>query len=144
MRIISVVMGVDSPDNRTSDTVKLLNYGFNSYKLSIIYEKEKVIEEVRVEKGKKESVKLILMDNATELLNVNDKNKKYTINVKVDKIVAPVKKGDQVGTAEILDSEGNLITTVGITVDENINKANLWDYFKRNLNVLFSGKNIIN
>lgn len=143
MRLVGVVMGVDTPDNRTSDTVKMLNYGFNSYKLSTIYEKDKVIDEVRVEKGKKESVKIILMDNATELLNINDKNKNYTINVKLDKIVAPLKKGDKVGKAEIIDNEGNIITTVGITVNENIKKANLWDYFKRNLNMAFSGKLVI-
>lgn len=143
MRLISVVMGVDTSDNRTSDTVKLLNYGFNSYKLSIVYEKDKVIDEVRIEKGKKESVEIVLMDNATELLNINDKTKNYTINVKLDKVVAPIKKGKQIGIAEILDNEGNVITKVGITVKESIKKANLWDYFKRNLNVSFSGKNIL-
>ena len=143
MRLLSVVMGVDTPDNRTSDTVKLLNYGFNSYKLSTIYEKDKVIDEVRVEKGKNESVKIILMEDATELLNVNDKNKNYTINVKVDKIVAPVKKGDKVGIAEILDNEGNIVAKINITVSKEVKKANLWDYFTRNLNVSLSGKNII-
>lgn len=143
MRLISVVMGVDTSDNRTSDTVKLLNYGFNSYKLSTIYKKDLVIDEVRVEKGKKESVKIVLMDNATELLNINDKAKNYTINVKLDKIVAPVKVGDEVGKAEILDNEGKVVTNVGITVKENVLKANLWDYFKRNLNIVMSGKNII-
>lgn len=143
MRLVGVVMGVDSPDNRTSDTVKMLNYGFNSYKLSTIYEKDKVIDEVRVEKGKKDSVKIVLMDDATELLNINDKNKTYTINVQIDKIEAPVKRGDKVGIAEIIDNEGNIITSVGITVKENVKKANMWDYFKRNLNIAFSGKNII-
>ena len=143
MRLVSVVMGVDTSDNRTSDTVKLLNYGFNTYKLSIIYEKNKIIDEVRVEKGKKESVKIILMADATELLNINEKGKNYTINVQIDKIVAPVKKGKQVGIAQILDNEGNIITDIGITVNEDIKKANLWDYFKRNINVSLSGKNII-
>lgn len=143
MRLVGVVMGVDTPDNRTSDTVKLLNYGFNSYRLATIYKKNKVIDEVKVEKGKKDSVKIVLMDDATELLNVNDKNKNYTINVKVDKIEAPVKVGDKVGTAEIIDNEGKFITKVGITVKEDVKKANLWDYFKRNLNIAFSGKLII-
>lgn len=143
MRLIGVVMGVDSPDNRTSDTVKLLNYGFNTFKLSVVYEKNKVIDEVRVEKGKDTSVKLVLMNDATELLNINDKAKNYTINISIDKIVAPVKKGDKVGVAEILDNEGNLITKVGITVSKDIKKANLWDYFKRNLSMTLGGKSVI-
>ena len=83
------------------------------------------------------------MDDATELLNVNDKNKEYTINVKVDKIVAPVKKGEKVGTAEIIDNENNIIKEVDITVKEDVLKANLWDYFKRNFEMSLSGKKII-
>lgn len=143
MRLISVVMGVDTSDNRTSDTVKLLNYGFNSYKLSTIYKKDKVIDEIKVEKGKKDSVKIILMEDATELLDINSKSKEYTINVKLDKIKAPIKVGDKVGVAEIIDNEGKLITSVGITVKEDVLKANLWDYFKRNFKITLSGKEII-
>lgn len=136
-------MGVDTSDNRTSDTVKMLNYGFNTYKLSVIYKKDKVIDEVRVEKGKKESVKLVLMNDATELLNINDSKKEYTINIKVDKLTAGIKKGDKVGIAEIIDNENNIVTTVGITVKEDVLKASFWDYVKRNMNIIFSGKNII-
>lgn len=143
MRLVGVVMGVDSPDNRTSDTVKLLNYGFNSYKLSTIYKKNKIIDEVEIEKGKKDSVNIVLMNDATELLNINDKNKQYTINVKIKDIVAPIKIGDKVGTAQIIDNEGNIVNEVGITVNENVEKANLWDYFKRNLNINVSGKLLI-
>ncbi len=144
MRLVGVVMGVDSPDNRTSDTVKMLNYGFNTYKLSVIYEKNKIIDKVRVEKGKDETVDVVLMNDATELLNINDAKKDYTINVKLNKITAPVKKGDKVGTAEIIDNDGNMITTVDITVNKDVKKANLWDYFKRNLDLLLSGKKIYN
>lgn len=144
MRLISVVMGVDTPDNRTIDTVKMLNYGFNSYKLDVIYKKGKVIDTVRVERGKVEKVNLILMEDAEELLNVNDSKKEYTINLKIKKVKAPVKKGEKVGVAEVIDNEGKKIKEVGITVEESIKKANLWDYFKRNLKILLSGKELIN
>lgn len=140
MRLISVVMGVDTPDNRTSDTVKLLNYGFNSYKLETIFKKNKVIDRVKVEKGKKNYVDIILLNDATELLNINDKKKKYTINIEIDKLVAPIKKGEVVGEAEILDNEGNMVSIEKITVKEDVLKANLWDYFKKNLQELFGGK----
>ncbi len=144
MRLIGVVMGVDSPDNRTSDTVKMLNYGFNTYKLSVIYEKDKVIDNIKIEKSKDETVDIVLMNDATELLNINDKNKDYTVNVQLNKIKAPIKKGQRIGTAEIIDNEGNIVTKVGITVKKDVLKANLWDYFKRNLDVILSGKKIYN
>ena len=144
MRLIGVVMGVDSPDNRTSDTVKMLNYGFNTYKLSVIYEKDKVIDNIKIEKSKDETVDIVLMNDATELLNINDKNKDYTVNVQLNKIKAPIKKGQRIGTAEIIDNEGNIVTKVGITVKKDVLKANLWDYFKRNLDIILSGKKIYN
>ena len=76
------------------------------------------------------------------MLNVNDKNKQYTLNINVDKITAPIKYGDKVGEAEIVDNEGKIIGKVGITVKNDVTKASLWDYYKRNLNVSLGGKTI--
>lgn len=140
MRLISVVMGVDTIDNRTSDTVKLLNYGFNTYKLETIYKKGKVIDKVKVEKGKKDFVEIVLMNDATELLSNEENKKNYMINIELKKLVAPIKKGKVVGEAEIIDNEGNIIDIEQITVKENVEKANYFDYFKRNIKELFSGK----
>lgn len=142
MRLISVVMGVDTIDNRTSDTVKLLNYGFNNYKLETIYKKGKVIDKVKVEKGKKNYVDIVLENDATELLNNKDDKKNYMINIEVDKLTAPLKKGDIVGEAEIIDNEGNVIDIENITVKEDILKANLYDYFKYNLKEVLAGKTL--
>lgn len=143
MRLISVVMGVDTLDNRTSDTVRLLNYGFNTFKLHTIYEKNKVVDEVRVEKGKKESVELVLRDDAVELLRNDDAAKTYTIKINVDKIEAPITKKDIVGEAEIIDNEGHVISKIPVSPKEDIKKANLADYFKRNFDVSITGKKII-
>lgn len=140
MRLISVVMGVDTIDNRTSDTVKLLNYGFNTYKLETIYKKGKVIDKVKVEKGKKDFVEIVLMNDATELLSNEENKKNYMINIELKKLVAPIKKGKVVGEAEIIDNEGNIIDIEQITVKEDVEKANYLDYFKRNIKELFSGK----
>lgn len=142
MRLISVVMGVDTIDNRTSDTVKLLNYGFNTYKLETIYQKGKVIDKVKVEKGKKDYVDIVLINDATEMLSNEDDKKNYMINIDLKKIVAPIKKGTVVGEAEIIDNEGNIVDIEQITVKEDVKKANYFDYFKRNLRELFSGKYI--
>lgn len=140
MRLISVVMGVDTIDNRTSDTVKLLNYGFNTYKLETIYKKGKIIDKVKVEKGKKDFVEIVLMNDATELLSNEENKKNYMINIELKKLVAPIKKGKVVGEAEIIDNEGNIIDIEQITVKEDVEKANYFDYFKRNIKELFSGK----
>ena len=133
LRLISVVMGEDSIEKRSQDTVKLLNYGFNTYKVNLIKDKKETLGKVKVEKGKIEYVDVVLVSDAIELLNVNDKVSKYNFKINIEKIVAPVKKGNVIGKVQILNEEGKLINEVDITVKEDVQKANIWDLFLRNL-----------
>ena len=137
LRLISVVMGEESIEKRSQDTVKLLNYGFNSYKVNLIKSKDDVLGKVKVDGGKKEYVNVSLTDDAIELLKTNDKISKYKFNLKIDKIKAPVKKGDIVGKVEILNNQNKKINEYDITVNENILNANYLDYVKRNLKSVF-------
>ena len=59
--------------------------------------------------------------------------------MKVDKIKAPVKTGDKVGTAEILDNDGKFVMESDVTVTKNIDKANYFDYLKKNLKIINTG-----
>lgn len=143
LRLISVVMGEDTTENRSADTVKMLNYGFNTFKINTIKKNTEILGKVRVEKGKEEYVDVVLVNDATELLKNTEEAKQYTFNVKVDKVKAPLKKGDVVGSAEIIDNEGNIVDEVDITVVKDVAKANLWDYLLKNIKTLASGKTII-
>ena len=133
LRLISVVMGEESIEKRSSDTVKLLNYGFNTFKVNLIKNKSEILGKVNVQKGKKENVDVVLVNDLIELLNASDKPSNYKFKILVDKITAPVKKGDGIGKVQVLNDNGILISQVDITVNENVLKANLWDLFKRNL-----------
>ena len=92
-----------------------------------------------VEKGKIKEVDVYLKEDATEILNVTEKPSDYTFNIKVDKITAPVKKGTIVGTAEIINNEGNIINEVEVVVKENIEKAGFFDYLKQSFKFITSG-----
>ncbi len=133
LRLISVVMGEESIEKRSSDTVKLLNYGFNTFKVNLIKNKSEILGKVNVQKGKKENVDVVLVNDLIELLNASDKPSNYKFKILVDKITAPVKKGDVIGKVKVLNDNDILISQVDITVNENVLKANLWDLFKRNL-----------
>ncbi len=142
-RLISVVMGEDTSENRSSDTVKMLNYGFNTFKINIIKTKGESLGKVRVEKGKQDKANIVLLNDATEILKNTDPVTEYNFNLKVNKIKAPVKVGDIVGTAEIIDSEGNIVDEVDVTVEKDIKKANILDYMLRNLKTIGFGKSIL-
>lgn len=142
-RLISVVMGEDSTENRSSDTVKMLNYGFNTFKVNIIKTNDEILGKVRVEGGKENYADIVLLNDATELLKNTDDISNYEFILKVDTIKAPVKKGDIVGSAEIIDNEGNIVDEVDVTVNKDILKANLFDYILRNFKMFARGKDII-
>lgn len=142
-RLISVVMREDTSENRSSDTVKMLNYGFNTFKINIIKTKGESLGKVRVEKGKQDKANIVLLNDATEILKNTDPVTEYNFNLKVNKIKAPVKVGDIVGTAEIIDSEGNIVDEVDVTVEKDIKKANILDYMLRNLKTIGFGKSIL-
>lgn len=142
-RLISVVMGEDTSENRSSDTVKMLNYGFNTFKINIIKTKGESLGKVRVERGKQDNANIVLLNDATEILKNTDPVTEYSFNLKVNKIKAPVKVGDVVGTAEIIDSEGNIVDEVDVTVEKDIKKANILDYMLRNLKTIGFGKSIL-
>lgn len=139
-RLISVVMGEDTSANRSSDTVKLLNYGFNTYKINIIKKEGEVLGKVRVNRGKVDEVNIILANNVTELLKTNESVSSYKFNLLFDSVNAPVKKGDTVGMAEMIDNEGNVVDEVEVTVDKDIGKANIFDYIKKNITIVGAGK----
>lgn len=140
LRLISVVMKSSSGDARSKDTATLLTYGFNSYKNHVIYESNKELGEVNIEGGKKDKVKVYLKDSASILLGVTEAPKEYSFNIKVDKIKAPLKKDTIVGTAEIIDNEGNIIAEKDIIIKEDIAKAGFFDYLKRNFKIITGGK----
>lgn len=139
LRLISVVMKSPSAEERSSDTSTLLSYGFNSFKNNVIYSKDKVLGKVPVEKGKIEEVDIYLKEDATEILNITEKPGDYTFNIKVDKITSPVKAGTIVGTAEIIDSNGNIIDEAEVIVKENIEAAGFFDYLKQSFKFITSG-----
>lgn len=139
-RIISVVMKASEADARSKDTATLLSYGFNSFKNNVVYPKEKELGEVTLENGKVQKVKVYLKNDVTEVLGVTEKPQDYSFNIKIDKIKAPVEANSVVGTAEVIDGNGNIIKEEEIIVKEDILKANFWDYLKSNFKLITCGK----
>ena len=137
MRLISVVMKEPSSQVRNSETISLLNYGFSNYKIKTILKKDQKLGTIEVQNGKKELADITILEDATNLESIND-NKEYSFNIVTDKVKAPLKKGDKVGTLELTE-QGTVIKRLNIIVKENIPKANIWDLYKRNFKSIIIG-----
>lgn len=136
MRLISVVMGEASTDKRSSDTLAMLDYGFNMYSIEKMVGKNKSLGTVDVDMGKKEKVDIQIVNDVT-VLNNNQKGKRnITYELSLDDINAPVKIGDTVGKIMVYE-DGKYLMSKNITVMENVDKANIFKVIFRNIRDIF-------
>lgn len=138
MRLITVVMNEPDTGKRSSDTTKMLDYGFNIYMVRSIIDENTIIDNVPVELGKDLKVGIVSKETITILNKKSDEVRNISYEVDVDKIVAPVKNGDIVGTINIIEN-GKVISTVDATVNKDIEKASIFTIFLRNLSEVLSG-----
>lgn len=138
-RVISVVMGSTTSEQRSNDTIKLLDYAFNSYKMFLIKSKEESLGNIKVLNANIDNIDIYLSKDAVDLKEITDDSKTYDFDINIEEIKAPYKSNDKVGTASIVDNEGNIVDTIDIIVKEDIKKANLKDYLLYNLKRLLIG-----
>ena len=138
MRLITVVMKEENTSKRSADTTKMLDYGFNIYMVQTILDEKTTIEKKKVELGKTLTTEIVPKENITILNKKSDDQKNITYKTNINKIIAPVKKGDKVGTIDIIE-DNNIISTIDATVKEDIAKANILTIYLRNLKEIISG-----
>lgn len=137
MRLISVVMGEENNKIRNQDTIALLNYGFSNFKIETILKSDADLGKINIKSGKSEYAKLKLMSDAVDLVNILEQNK-YNYKIIKDKISAPLKVGDKVGSL-IIYANDIKIKEYDLTIDKDIKKAGYFDYLKRNIKYFFRG-----
>ena len=138
MRLIAVVMGENDSQTRNSEVTSMLDYAFSQYEVEKLLSKDSVVGETILEKGIKKYVELVPVNDVTVLNKKIDGKKNATYEVEVNKISAPIKKGDIVGKLHIKENE-NITRTIDLTVKEDIKKANIFDLYLRYLKEILTG-----
>ena len=107
MRLISVVLGSDSPAIRTSETEKLLDYGFRFFETQSVND---ISHQVRVYKSEKANIKVGVADSSFLTLPRNQfRYTTQTINLNQD-LIAPISQGEQVGELVVSFNDQNIAT----------------------------------
>ena len=107
MRLISVILGSDSPAIRTSETEKLLDYGFRFFETQSIND---ISHQVRVYKSEKANIKVGVADSSFLTLPRNQfRYTTQTINLNQD-LIAPISQGEQVGELVVSFNDQNIAT----------------------------------
>jgi len=136
-RVIAVVMGEETSELRNKEVSELLDYAYATYKLKTILKHDDIIKKEIIYSILEKEVELVPKYDVTILSKKIDGDKEYTYDIKIDKIKAPLKVGDEVGSVEVIDSN-NIIKKVPITVNKDISKANIFKLYLRNLKEIIS------
>ena len=137
MRLIAVAMGEPDSQTRNAEITSLLDYAFAQYEVNSLL-KNNTLGEYKVDKAKKQKVKIVPLEEANILKKKTEKEIKYTYDTKLNEIKAPVKKGDVIGKL-VIKNKNKQIKTIKLTVDENVKKANLLELYGRYLKELITG-----
>ena len=137
MRLITVVMNEENTDMRTKDTIAMMDYGFNMYSLDTIVKKEEELGNIKINLGKKEYEDIVSMSDITVLNNNQSDKRNVTYDIVTNEVSAPVKRGDVVGKINVYEN-GKYKYSIDITVMKDIDKANIFVVFLRNLKDILS------
>ncbi|MED0657499.1 D-alanyl-D-alanine carboxypeptidase [Anoxybacillus ayderensis] len=131
MRVIAVVFGAPTPKARNAQITKMLDYAFSHYETKPLYKKDETIAIVPVSKGKKKAVAAVTSEPISVLLKKGEKSEAVKTTWKLnEKVKAPVKKGDVLGTL-IVKKDGAVIAKSPLVAKEQVEEANMWELFKR-------------
>lgn len=133
MRLIAIVLGEENSKVRNSETMALLDYGFDLYEVNVIQKKGTKIDTLTLDKANKENVDILLKENVSLFKKKTDKDIDYTTELQLNDIKLPIKQGDTIGKVLVKDNNNKVIATTEVTVKENIKKINLFGLYIRNL-----------
>lgn len=104
-RLISIVLGAASDNARANESQKLLNWGYTAYDAVKLFDAGQAMEEAQIWKGTQSQLK-IGRDGATVVTVPSGSAGKITTQVvRTDPLMAPIAKGQQVGTLKVLVEE---------------------------------------
>ena len=101
-RLLSVVLGADSDAIRTNDSQKLLNFGFQSFDTIELYAQERPVSTLKVWKGTADDVAAGFTAARYLTLPKGGADRLKLTLVAEEPLVAPITKGQRVGTVKVL------------------------------------------
>ena len=121
MRVITIVMnatnGQEDLSKRFAETDKIMDWAFENWDMVPVFKEGQTLEDVEplaVDKGKEDTLNVAVQSDVSLLVPTSADSEKTTATVQVKKdllneagnLTSPIKKGTEVGTAQVI-SEGD-------------------------------------
>ena len=126
LSLIAVIMKAPSTKVRFAEAEKLLDYGFNNYEIKSFGEKGDILKNIKVEKGIEHELSVVFESSPSVLIKKGEESN-ITQEVHLeDSIMAPVLQGQVIGSIDY-SLNGEIISTVQLVAEKDINKVTLWN-----------------
>lgn len=130
LRLVSVVLGAKTSDDRFDSAVNMFDYGFANYTNKLVLDKDvNLPERLSVSSGKKESI-AVRPERSAFVFSRSDLTPNVTKNVILSELKAPLSKGEVVGKIEIY-KDGIIYDTIDVIASEDVMKADYGDNLRK-------------
>jgi serine-type D-Ala-D-Ala carboxypeptidase (penicillin-binding protein 5/6) len=131
-RLVAIVMGTPAREARADEAQKLLNWGYTAFDAIRLVEAGKAVgAPVPVWKGRQAQVPLGSAQAVYVAVPKGEGDHLKTLIERTDPLVAPLARGQRVGSLKVTTAAGAAIATVPLTVLEDVPQAGLfgraWD-----------------
>lgn len=129
-RLLSIVLGAATENARANESQKLLNWGFTAFEAVKLFEAGHAVSTSSVWKGASSSVKLGQTQPIVVAVPAGSAAKLKTQVVRTEPLVAPVAKGQQLGTLQVILGE-QIVAETPLLALEAVEQAGIfgraWD-----------------
>ncbi len=122
-RLLSVVMGAVSREGRANESQKLLNWGYTAWDAVRLFEAGKPVAQVPVWKGQQATASLGAAQAMVVTVPKGEGDKLKTMISRTDPLVAPLAKGQRVGTLDVSSAAGSKIASLPLVVLDAVPQA---------------------
>lgn len=123
LRLIAVVLGASTAQNRTDSIKALLDYGFQMYKSEKLVTKGEPLGEVKVLHGLADKVEIVSGDDLVYPVKRGE-SLDLTKEIRVPEYVeAPINTGEELGEIVFKDAAGNVVAKTQIIAQSGVERA---------------------
>ena len=137
LRLIGIVLGEKDSKIRNSETMSLLDYGFNTVKMNKLMSKDEVVKKISVDKASDEELEIVMCDDLNILENKSSEKVNYRFKYSINEIKLPLKKGEVIGKVKVYNDK--YIKSGDLCINKDIKRLSFFDLYLKNIISTFSG-----
>ncbi|MEN8213487.1 MAG: D-alanyl-D-alanine carboxypeptidase family protein [Pseudomonadota bacterium] len=126
-RLIAVIMGTSSDNARVVESRKLLNWGFRFFETSRLFKQGQKLKSVKIWKGEKDNLSAGVSNDVIIRYPRDMKDKLNARVVISQQLEAPVSKGEQIGTIDVMLEEEKL-KVIPLIALEDVGEAGIFGW----------------